>query len=899
MDRDTYYYLSDPCSPRIHPSPPQYGQGYLLLLVRSVFSPHSSLSPSIWTGIFIITCQIRVLPAFIPLPLNMDRDIFPLNMDRDTYYYLSDPCSPRIHPSPPQYGQGYLLLLVRSVFSPHSSLSPSIWTGILIITCQNRVLPAFIPLALNMDRDTLPLNIDRDTYYYLSDPCSPRIHPSPPQYGQGYLLLLVRSVFSPHSSLSPSILTGILSPSIWTGILIITCQIRVLPAFIPLALNMDRDTLPLNMDRDTYYYLSDPCSPRIHPSPPQYGQGYSPPQYEQGYSPSQYGQGYLLLLVRYVFSPHSSLSPSIWTGILIITCQIRVLPAFIPLPLNMDRDTYYYLSDPCSPRIHPSLPQYGQGYLLLLVRSVFSPHSSLSPSIWTGIFSPSIWTGILIITCQIRVLPAFIPLPLNMDRDTYYYLSDPCSPRIHPSPPQYGQGYLLLLVRTVFSPHSSLSPSIWTGILIITCQNRVLPAFIPLPLNMDRDTLPLNIDRDTYYYLSDPCSPRIHPSPPQYGQGYLLLLVRSVFSPHSSLSPSIWTGILIITCQIRVLPAFIPLALNMDRDTLPLNMDRDTYYYLSDPCSPRIHPSPPQYGQGYSPPQYGQGYLLLLVISVFSPHSSLSPSIWTRIFIITCQIRVLPAFIPLPLNMDRDIYYYLSEPCGEHLSLSPSIWTGILIITCQIRVLPHSSLSPSIWTGILIITCQIRVLPAFIPLPLNMDRDTYYYLSDPCGEHSSLSPSIWTGILIITCQIRVLPAFIPLPLNMDRDTYYYLSDPCGDHSSLSPSIWTGILIITCQIRVLPAFIPLPLNMDRNTYYYLSDPCSPRIHPSPPQYGQGYLLLLVRSVFSPHSSLSPSIWTGILIITCQIRVLPAFIPLPLNLDRDTYYYLSDTCSPRIH
>jgi hypothetical protein len=195
------------------------------------------------------------------------------------------------------------------------------------------------------------------------------------------LLLLVRSVFSPHSSLSPSI---------WTGIFIITCQIRVLPAFIPLALNMDRDTLPLNMDRDAYYYLSDPCSPRIHPSPPQYGQGYSPPQYEQGYSLSQYGQGYLLLLVRYVFSPHSSLSPSIWTGILIITWQIRVLPAFIPLPLNMDRDTYYYLSDPCSPRIHPSPPQYGQRYLLLLFRSVFSPHSS---------FSPSILTGIIIITC--------------------------------------------------------------------------------------------------------------------------------------------------------------------------------------------------------------------------------------------------------------------------------------------------------------------------------------------------------------------------------------------------------------------------------------------------------------------------------------------------------------------
>ena len=55
----------------------------------------------------------------------------------------------------------------------------------------------------------------------------------------------------------------------------------------------------------------------------------------------------------------------------------------------------------------------------------------------------------------------------------------------------------------------------------------------------------------------------------------------------------------------------------------------------------------------------------------------------------------------------------------------------------------------------------------------------YYYLSDPCGEHSSLSPSIWTGILIITCQIRVLPAFIPLPLNLDRDTYYYLSDTCS------------------------------------------------------------------------------------------------------------------------
>ena len=155
---------------------------------------------------------------------------------------------------------------------------------------------------------------------------------------------------------------------------------------------------------------------------------------------------------------------------------------------------------------------------------MFSPHSSLSPSICTGILSPSIWTGILIITCQIRVLPAFIPLPLNMDRDTYYYLSDPCSPRIHPSPPQYGQGYLLLLVRSVRG------------------------AFIPLRLNMDRDT---------YYYLSDPCSPRIHPSAPQYGQGYLLLLVRFVFSPHSSLSPSIWTRILIITCQIRVLPAFI------------------------------------------------------------------------------------------------------------------------------------------------------------------------------------------------------------------------------------------------------------------------------------------------------------------------------------------------------
>ena len=661
------------------------------------------------------------------LPLNMDRDTLPLNMDRDTLplnmYRDTLPLNMYRDTLPLNMYRDTLPSTCTGILSPSiwtGILSPSIWTGILSPSIWTGILsPSICTGILSPSIWTGILSPSIWTGILSPTIWTGILSPSiwtgilSPSIWTGILSPSIwTGILSPSiwtGILSPSIWTGILSPSIWTGILIITCQVRVLPAFIP---------LPLNMDRDTYYYLSDQCSPRIHPSPPQYGQGYSPPQY---------GQGYLLLLVRSVFSPHSSLSPLIWTGILIITCQIRVLPAFIPLPLNMDRDTYYYLSEPCSPRIHPSPPQYGQGYsppqyrqgyLLLFVRSVFSPHSSLSPSIWTGI---------LIITCQIRVLPAFIPLPLNMDRDTYYYLSDSCSPRIHPSrpqygqgysPPQYGQGYLLLLVRSVFSPHSSLSPSIWTGILspsiwtgilIITCQIRVLPAFIPLPLNMDRDTLPLNMDRDAYYYLSDPCSPRIHPSPPQYGQGYLLLLVRSVFSPHSSLSPSIWTGILIITCQIR---------------------------------AGSIHPSPFQ---------YGQGYLLLLVISVFSPHSS----------------------------------------------LSPSIWTGILIITIR----------------------------------------------------SVFSP----------------------------------------HSSLSPSIWTGILIITCQIRVLPAFIPLPLNMDRDTYYYLSDPCSPRIHPSPPQYGQGYLLLLFRSVFSPHSSLSPSIWTGVLIITCQIRVLPAFIPLPLNMDRDAYYY----------